>query len=181
MHLELKLTKFQSARVWLNELPVGTTFKPESTLIKKVDGGQSASGVVDAAAIEWLVPLGPRTVYGLLGGRLLPSADRSFTIEVGLSGEDGPQYESTLASKVSEDARVGLPAEYGQAVFDAAVGALRGVGHPVSGRIVFDHAAHGRVGSSPLIFSRLAMALIELLTSKRLPDQQSVEKILVWK
>ncbi len=179
--LQLKLPKFQTARVWLNGLPAAVLFKGHHTITKTVEAGQIGQCVVHAAAIEWLVPLGPRSAYGLLGGRLFSDGQTPFQIEVVTSICDAPKYAESLASKVSDDPRIGLPAEYGQSVLEAASDAFGRLKHPASGRVVLDHAAHGLVGSSPVMFARLAVALVELLSAEKIPDQRSLEQILVWK
>ena len=178
--IQIQLPKFQVARVWINALPL-VAVSGNSSLTKSIENGEATSYIVNSAAIEWLVPLGPRIAYGLLGGRFIPSEQAPLVLDVVTSTSDAGQYSETLASKVSEDARIGLPMEYGKVVFNAAADALSRSRHPLSGQIIIDHAVHGLVGSSPVMFERLASALIQIIGSDVAPERSTIERILVWR
>ena len=181
MKAELRLPKHQLARIWVNELPNGTSFPVADVLRRTVITGRTKSNPTQAVAVEWSVPLGPFTAYGLLSARLATSAETGMKLEVMTSGREGLRYEEALASKVSEDARVGLPVEYGDAVLVSLGDTLERRGCSMLGKLVVDHAAHGLVGSSPEMFARLAGVLGELLCSEKEPDQRRFEELLVWK
>ena len=108
---------------------------------KNADG--PAGAALGGVAIEWVEQAGHPSSYGLLGGRL------SAVVHVAPS-EEGP-FELNLAGS-GDDIQFGLPDEYRHAV-------TTGLHSPIE--IVV--AAHGRVGSSDLVFRRLVARLSELL------------------
>jgi hypothetical protein len=104
------------------------------------------AGIAPAdVCVEWAARPGHPSSYGLLGGHLgAAPSDR----DVWPTG----QYPQSLTGR-SDDVEFGLPQEYLDAV------------EAVRGELVVTVAAHGRVGSSTVVFRRLASVLIDFLTN----------------
>jgi hypothetical protein len=113
----------------------------------------SANGPLDEVAegltVEWAGQVGHPSSYGLLGGR----SSQVTQVAPG----DARGYEESLAG-AADQVRFGLPSEYAAAVSDALT-------TPVEVTI----AAHGLVGSSPAVFSRVA-AFLALLLRDGVPE-----------
>ena len=109
--------------------------------------------------VEAYVPRGARADYGLLGLEFAPGP-AAIEVIVPYSGPHGATLTDSLAGQI-DDVRVGLPEEYAEAVLDALCAAA--VSLP-SGVLRVCAAAHGRVGSSPKFFARLAAAVVSLMS-----------------
>lgn len=148
----LQFHRFSKARIWQDEDPF--------------------SGFVRVAslAVEIVVPRGATAEYGLLGA----SFEAGSSQEVALAcGGGGSAWAQSLAGTL-DDVRIELPAEYhSEIVRRARDCAIR---EQFVGRIVFDRAAHGMVGSSSSCFGALAELVVELLVS---PNQLEKEGRLV--
>jgi hypothetical protein len=134
----LDLGKHRKARIWLGTLP-HAVFSPSETIHYAIPARGQLREDPRLAAIEWLVPLGPRFMYGLLGGDFTSNLNDSFQVEVCTSVEDGPHFSNSLANQIDE-ARVGFPAEYAPAVslgVDlAAKSELKGQGRKTSDKLL---------------------------------------------
>lgn len=116
------------------------------------------------AAAEVFVPRGAMVDYGALGVHFAPHSTDYLRIQVPvLEHAMNGLLRDSLASVV-DTVRIGLPAEYTRAVAAGILGsdAAAALG---SGDLRIRCAAHGEVGSSPDMFSRLASFLVELLVS----------------
>ena len=110
----LNLGKHRQARVWLGELP-NATYPSVKTLTHTIAAGRESKTGLRLAAIEVYVPLGPRSMYGLLGGQLEPTAVGHLSIDVSIAGANERLLSDSLAMK-GDEVRVGLPAQYFRAV-----------------------------------------------------------------
>ena len=122
-----------------------------------------------------MVPRGGKADYGALGATFTPSAmpDLAVTVPYLSSTGAGAGYSSDLVL-ASESAHLGLPREFADAVL-AGVREQVSMGPSVgSGRLVFDRAAHGLVGSSRNHFHILARALVRLLSLPKEADSEAV-------
>ena len=161
----LDLGKHRRARVWVGELPAiaSVTDRVLSTSIEVEGQGLTASRI---AAVEVVVPLGPRAMYGLLGGRINPASGRLLSVEVATSISNGQLLFDTLALP-GEEVKSGLPAEFGPAIISAVALARQEMPNLPPGRITIECAAHGSVSSSYRMFQRLTQILLRILTSGR--------------
>ncbi len=124
---------------------------------------QSTSGLT-LAAIEVLVPVGPRSMYGLLGGEWQPDQSNQFGVEVNVSAANERLFADSLALK-GDEVRVGLPVEYANAVATGLDLAKDQLSVLPSGRLSINRAAHGAIGSCDAIFKHLAAVLVKLISS----------------
>lgn len=159
-------------RVWIDEtLPC--CFEGENTL-----NGQLAPGdfepSVSKIAVEWKLPHGGMSSYGLLGLHVLSSDASEISLKYVSEAQSSP-YLDAMVKPPSDEASIGLPKEFSEAVFSIlakkAVN-LRGV------RLVVDVAASGSVGSSAAHFENLATILLKLLQVSPDVDRIEVERVL---
>jgi hypothetical protein len=124
---------------------------------------QSSSGL-RLAAIEVFVPLGPRSMYGLLGGEWQPDQSNQFGVEVNVSAANERLFADSLALK-GDEVRVGLPAEYANAVVVGVDLAKDQLSVLPSGKLFINRAAHGAIGSCEAVYKHLAAVLVKLISS----------------
>lgn len=84
---------------------------------RSVKAGRNTKDGLKQAAIEVVVPLGGRSMYGFLGGEFQPASPDRLHVSVCVASSRGKVFANNVAGAVDE-ARVGLPAEYSDAVFD---------------------------------------------------------------
>jgi hypothetical protein len=153
------------ANVWLDRhpgLPYEAIAIPERVLLAP----DATRGHPRAAAIEWFRPTCGPSTFGLLGGHFTPDTAGRLLVRVLASSYDGKRIADDLRPR--DLLRAGLPEEYTGYVLQGAGGAEHLLG---SGKLTFDCAAHGAVGSSGWVFFRLTRAVTWLLT--REPDTVS--------
>jgi hypothetical protein len=158
----LELGRYRRARVWRGDLP-DVTCASRDPLIRDFAAHDHFLYEPQKAAIELFVPLGARSMYGLLGGRFVCEATSSLHVEVFVSSAHERLFPESLASSTDE-VRVGLPLEYGAAVF-AGIEFARGDSPLTAGRLIVDHAAHGAVSSCIAIYKDISAVLLKLLCS----------------
>lgn len=160
----LQLAKHQKARVWLNELP-DSSYASSEVISYAVRANATEETWVTRAAVELLIPLGGRSMYGLIGGEFEPSSDGMLVVEICVSSGDMPTFsESLIASK--DDVKTGLPAEYVRGICSGADIGSATLDRVVSGKFRVTCAAHGLMSSSEAIFSKLFIMLLKLLVIK---------------
>jgi len=135
------------------------------------------------AAIERLIPAGPKFQYGLIGGRYIEE-DIDFLKILLLVNEEGEIYTDSLASKI-DIVRIGLPSEYIYSVIKGVqethseatrrleeethckqfVEFQRNETHSLRGTLTLNCSAFGKIGSCPYLFYQLSKDLINLMTS----------------
>jgi hypothetical protein len=160
----LEFGKHRRARFWVETLP-DVVYPFQSTVMRTFSATAESYEVQRAIAVEIYVPVGPRALYGLLGGRLSPGSSGVLRVEVGISSPSQRLLPDSLAVN-SDEVRVGLPAEYAQSVFDGVSLAQSQLITTVAGHLVIDRAAHGAVGSCPLIYRHIAAILVKMLNAK---------------
>jgi hypothetical protein len=158
------------ARVWIAELPQWCSEfeqRPDYSALRKsvVPTVRKLAGT-QLAVVEVFVPRGPRADYGALGAQFVPDDTDSLVIQVPKSGLDAGNLLADSLAASSDTVRIGLPKEYSQAVLAGTLNceALVSLG---SGELTFLCAAHGEIGSSPWVFSKLACIIVQLLAWPR--------------
>jgi hypothetical protein len=151
----IQLKSWSQARIWVEEDPFDGSRRPSS------------------AAVELLVPRGPRSEYGLLGATVKPGLRHTVSIAC---QEDAGAWRESLAGAVDE-VRRGLPAEYRESVEEGGRIAIRE--SRLDAPLSYEWAAHGAVGSSPAMLGRLAGTVVKLLDSRtRLDDDDFLYELL---
>src|SRR6185312_7521099 len=173
---ELQLTQQRKARIWLNELPDARTKFPVIGE-RSMDSGKRVIAGVRRAALEVLIPRGPRALYGLLGAELKPNRSDELIVRVLTSCDDSTPFSNSMALS-SDEARVGLPEEYSNAVIEGATSQIIKIGGLGPGELEFGCAVHGLVGSAPIVFKWLASCLVQLLWKAESISQQELTEIL---
>lgn len=154
------LERFKKGRVWFNELPK-CEYIPEKVLVHTVIATSSKKTIIRHAAIELLVPLGPRSMYALIGGEY--RSDNSDTLQVELSVlDDGAAFFDSLASP-GDVVKIGLPSEYVRGVIDGIDMGCAQLGSVGAGMLRITCAAHGVMWSSEAIYSKVASMLVKLI------------------
>jgi hypothetical protein len=126
------------------------------------------------AALEISIPHGPITSYALLGAELTESEVQGLEVAVFVNSSGFP-FAQTLAQR-PEEARVGLPKEYADAVIAGVENVARLYGLPTGAALQFRWGAHGLIGSSPWIFKKVSNLVAQLFT---LPKTASKEELRV--
>lgn len=158
----LDLGRFRQARVWSGDLPDATY--PSTHVITHTVAVRCRPPVgKQIIAVELFVPLGARSMYGLIGGQFEPDEKNCLTVDVRVSSSSERLLADSLASKVDE-VRVGLPDEYVAAFLSGIDIAQSEPDAVTSGKLLIDCAAHGVMGSNEAIFKNLAIVLLKLLS-----------------
>lgn len=165
----------RKAQAWLDELPQAA-YAEASSVERVINIDNPVHTMTRQVAAEILVQTGGRALYGLLGAELFSQETNELQLKVTTSRFDGPPYVSSIALP-SEEVRIGLPDEYASSVVDAVLAtAVSSAGLP-PGKIIFNCAAHGLIGSSQQIFRALGQIIIRLfiLDSSHEVKQQLTE------
>jgi hypothetical protein len=154
----LQLTPYATARIWYGG--GAPSFTPTDSLRIEVDAALEAILKKPRIALEAFVPRGAMAQYGLLGVEFDSPRDSRLVVEAACSTGSQRRWADSLASPI-DDVWLGLPLEYAQPTLDALAEAAKGRLPP--GRLRVVEAAHGKVGSSPVFFRRLASCLVEIM------------------
>lgn len=159
----LELGKHRRARVWIGELP-DAACPSVKTLTHTIAADRESQHGLRMAAIEVFVPLGPRSMYGLLGGQWKPDATGQLSVDVNVSAANERLLADSLAMK-GDEVRVGLPAEYAKAVLVGVDMAKSELNALTAGKLSINCAAHGTIGSCEAVYKHLAAILVKLLNA----------------
>ena len=159
----LELGKHRRARVWIGELP-DTACPSVKILTHTIAADRKSQHGLRLAAIEVFVPLGPRSMYGLLGGQWKPDATGQLSVDVSVSAANERLFADSLAMK-GDEVRVGLPAEYAKAVLAGVDMAKIELNEFMAGKLSINCAAHGAIGSCYAVYKHLATILVKLLNA----------------
>jgi hypothetical protein len=170
----LELGKHRRARVWIGELP-DATYPSLKTLTHTIATDRESLHGLRMAAIEVFVPLGPRSMYGLLGGRWQPGATDQLSVDVSVSATNERLLPDSLAMK-GDEVRVGLPVEYAKAVLAGVDMAKSELSALTAGKLLINCAAHGTIGSCEAVYKHLAAILVKLLNAAS--DEPSDDELL---
>jgi|HubBroStandDraft_5_1064220.scaffolds.fasta_scaffold151810_2 hypothetical protein len=171
----LELGKHRRARVWIGELP-NVMYTSSETLTQSIVADRKAHRWLKLAAVEVFVPLGPRSMYGLLGGGFEAGTEDNLNVDVNISGENGQTYSNSLAA-TGDEVRVGLPAEYAKAVITGVEFTKNELNSIVAGKITINGAAYGTIGSCDAVFKHLTVILVKLfnLTNLEPSDDELIK------
>jgi hypothetical protein len=100
--------------------------------------------------------------YALLGGELV-EADVDGLKVIVFVNEVGVPFPASLAG-LPDEAKIGLPDEYADAVISGVAQVVEEVGAPTKRQLRFGWAAHSLVGSSPWVFEKASGIVLQLLT-----------------
>lgn len=155
------LSHERRARIWLNQAPPAPVRMTAPTSRHERVTGVCLNPTHTVVALELLIHLGGRYMYGLLGSELLGEESQTPDILVPTTDRLEHPFADSLAAKV-DTVWWGLPTEYAAAVLRGAESGARKFGAPAASTIRFSFAAHGQVGSAKNIFERLARAIMAL-------------------
>ena len=155
----LELGKHRQARIWIGELP-GLACSSIKTLTHTITAERESQNGLRLAAIEVFAHVGPRSMYGLLGGHWKPHANTQLNIQVEISAANERLFTNSLA--LNDEVRVGLPIEYGNAVLTGVKAAKIELAALTAGELSIDCAAHGAIGSCEAVYKHLATTLVKL-------------------
>ena len=146
---ELNIGRLDRIRLWQGDSPLSATEPAD-----RPERGESTS-----VTLEWFGPRGGHFVYGLLGATLA-KLDTPLAVRVALAANI-PLAGIATPVDAMDELWTGLTPDFARSVEQAAL--IAAPHHLAGGLVVFDSAVHGRVGSSELVFSRLAVAVVQLL------------------
>lgn len=147
-------------RLWRGEIPNASYLAGEILERRVFPARQADEAKPSSVAIEVWLPMGPRALFGLLGIRYErngPACEIRVPI---VKGSEGPRLSDTIAAAYDE-ARVGLPSEYGADVVEWLARGAEAFG--LQGNIAVECAAHSLVGSSRSVFAALSMLVTRLI------------------
>ncbi len=165
----LQLTALARVRLWLDERSTDG-YPTVDALEKRAPAGRHRTEPQRSVCIEAVVPRGARCEYGLLGVEFSPDLLAEIRYEVGYSNALGTVWHNSIGGV--DEVRLGLPLEYAHAVLSSLERA--GDGRLASGLMRVTDAAHGLVGSSANLFSRLAAVCVDLAIGVEVPDSELV-------
>jgi hypothetical protein len=153
----------RKARVWMKILP-DAVFEPRTLIKQSFETSRKSFGYDRISAVEIMVSLGARDLYGLLGGTLSPGPKGKFDVQIAISG--GSHHFADHFASSREDVRAGLTEEYAE----AALYGVSSVGANLmpAGSMRINCAAWGGTGSSLMVFRHLGAFLMKVLCQ---PDE----------
>ena len=175
------LSKERQVRIWFPAPPENTIVSLASiSACRKIEHLNSRPITRHSVAIELLIPLGGRFLYGLLGAEASGALATELSLITYKLTDEGTVFTDSLAGTL-DLVRWGLPGEYVNAVLDGASAGIDKYGMPAAETIRFHVAAFGEVGSTASVFQRLASMIVALLIGEHGQDfdiQTELERIL---
>lgn len=149
-------------RLWINTSP-NLPCKTNKTLSITIEANNESRINLTSIVLEIL--LLPRHIsnYALLGAKFTPNIGKSLHIRVSVSKFDGELLKDSIAMP-EDEVRIGIPEEYSQTIIDTAKNVANRIGGLPSGVLEFYVGAHGYVGSSNQIFSKVTSVILKLMT-----------------
>jgi hypothetical protein len=159
-------------RVWLDELPDATY--PIAEWVEYAIPAESTGIAARSGAVEWYLVLGPRPMYGFIGGTFQPDTSDQIKIRVGLQGKaNGNPIHWALASNQESSVFTGLPNRTIEEIQQGLLGVDGSLG---AGTLTINQAVHAQVSSVPIMYRWLAGILVRLFA---LPDKDIDERIVI--
>lgn len=169
---QFNLSKYRKICVWLGGLP-NATFP--SDVKKEVNfKANNQEGIELKLALEVMVPLGARSMYGLLGGEFFPSSDGVFTVLISSGSNNEKEFTSSLVYP-EEKVWAGLPVEYCRGVKEGLILAQK-KGQIPSGKFIINCAAYSEISSCEFIFQHITLMALKIISLNRLDltDQEII-------
>ena len=175
---KLDLDFHSKALVWIGDYP-SLIYPAIDVINQDVYTGLSINYGEKRAALEIMLPVGSRVLYGLLGAKFIPNNSGKFSLEVLVSTNSEAVFQQSLAAKLDQ-VRIGLPSEYSQSVIDGTLHSLdqKSLESLGSGVLRFDKAAHGEIGSSNKFFRKIAATVVQLLMLDKASNEKEVTEIV---
>lgn len=170
-----ELSRNRRINMWLDEAPPAN-FTTSSTLTRLVQSKVVINASRRIAAIEAMIPHGPMASYALLGAELVESNTNDGLQVVVSVNSHGFPFTPSLALK-PDIVNVGLLDEYAHAVVAGVEDVAKAIGVPTRSILQFRWAAHGLVGSSPLIFREISNLVVQLLILPRNASDRELEAL----
>jgi hypothetical protein len=168
----IKLTEIARARVWVGS--AGHEIVPVAALRTVAEAAPGVPVPTPHVTVEAFVPVGAMAMYGLLGMRFEPTVDTMVRIEVPHSGA-GRWWPESLAGRIDR-VRAGLTHEFAEPVLDGVAGYANG--RFPAGTITVTEAAQGAIGSSAVMFMRLARCALDLMLNEHPRDDEQLATLL---
>lgn len=154
--------RYRRGRLWVDSLP-GINYKVIEEWTEEVATQQPCKSVEQTTiSLELLLPRHSSS-YVLLGAKFVPNEDNHVTVTVKISNDEDGLYLDTIASTIREAVHVGIPHQYARVVLESAIQSISELKSFPPGKLTFDVGAHGLVGSSQLIFSKVAFTIVRLI------------------
>jgi hypothetical protein len=173
----LSLERFSKSRVWLDEVPENARMRGFSRRLYR-STGQKVEFSRHSAAVEWHIPMGARSLYGLLGVVCEPS-DGEFVIDI-IDEFPNRKYEESIAPSVFDCQRVGLSFEYRDSVVGGILRGVEGSANGVSARLLISSSVVGETSSSRAMFENLGRVVVRLLCTKGELSDSELRAIVVY-
>lgn len=166
------------ARVWIKDSP-SIIYPSLDILTKEIQTGLSCKLGTRRAALEIIIPVGPRVCYGLLGAEFIPNNSGNLSVEIRVSTDSESIFKNSIAAQF-DAVRFGLPMEYSQSVIEGISNSLNNQVIEIigSGVIRFDRAAHGEISSSKKFFRNIASIVMQLLLLDENNQQEEITEIV---
>jgi|GEM_PF-2941391 len=177
MMRSLQLKRYSRARVWLDEIPVQAEMRGPTKQLHSRAGGQLAASR-SAVTVEWHIPLGPRSLYGLLGVEYT-QLEGELRIET-IDEEPQRKFEDSLTSRVSDNAFVGLASEFREAVVKGILLEANKDGSNMCGGLLIKGAVVCEVNSCEAIFETLGRVVVALLRKSGDLEDDELQSMLVY-
>lgn len=167
------LGKYRKGKLWKNQMP-----NIESTVIEIL-----RKSIYETERIQWEssnialeLLLAPREVsnYALLGATYIPNGGEKLEIRVKVSAGDDKLFEDAIALSCDE-VHVGIPKDYAEAIVNATEKTIREIKSFSPGVLEFSIGAHGYVGSSKLIFSKITDIILKIMSKN--PSEFSEDEL----
>jgi hypothetical protein len=114
--------------------------------------------------------------YALLGAEYTPNNTSELKITIYLRDESGILFQSDLG--LSEEVYQGIPTEYGNAILSSVRECIIASNWNYAGCLTVNFGAHSLIGSSELMFSKVAKILIILLSAALSKEAILPDKII---
>lgn len=158
------LGNFKKGRLWINTYP-NLQYKTIKIIKITIESDNSSEIIIDNITLELLLMSRHTSNYALLGARFTPTIGQSLEIQINVSQYDGEIMKGSIAMP-EDEVHIGIPEEYANGIAVTAQRVIKEIGGFPPGILKFDLGAHGYVGSSILIFSKITSVILKLMTKK---------------
>lgn len=172
------LQGINKARIWFEPSDRFLIGKHRIDAFYKFECDESHKCQDRAIILELFLPRGGRIIYGMLGVNYKSISDKILSIKIPETNNDIKVFDDSLIAPV-EQAYIGLPIEYGKAIYLELIQFHKMKRLLLTGELDFCYAAHSEVSSNSWIFQKLTYILIKLLLyDKNIIDRQILIELL---